>query len=112
MGKYGRTEWTEQEILNLGLDDELIKPPTSVRGMLEFTGNGWARAQSGLMACKITVSGTTTYVGLAPIGSAQASAVWQAQKISTTGASTIIEWADSNANFDNVATDLTALTYS
>lgn len=28
------------------------------------------------------------------------------------GSYTIITWCDGNANFDNVATDLTALTYS
>ena len=62
-------------------------------------------------AVKITVSGTTTYVGKAAAGSAQASAVWQCQKIDESSGM-VITWADSNTNFDNVATDLTALTYT
>jgi hypothetical protein len=63
------------------------------------------------LAVKVTVSGSVTYVAKAAIGSAQSAAVWQCQKIDeTTG--TVITWADGNANFDNVATDLTALSYS
>ena len=62
-------------------------------------------------ATKVTVSGLVTYVGKAAIGSAQASAVWQAKKIDeTTGV--VITFADGNASFDNVATDLTSLSYS
>lgn len=62
-------------------------------------------------ATKITEVGTITYIAKAAAGSSQASAVWQAQKINeTTG--TVITWADGNTNFDNVATDLTVLTYS
>jgi hypothetical protein len=62
-------------------------------------------------ACKITTSGSITYVAFAPVGSSQASAVWQCQKLDeTTGM--VVTWADGNANYDNVATDLTALSYS
>jgi hypothetical protein len=62
-------------------------------------------------AVKVTVSGTITYVALALPGTAQSTAKWQVKKVDeTTG--TIITWADGNADFDNVATDLTALTYS
>lgn len=65
----------------------------------------------GGLATKITVSGSITYIGEAAAGTAQATAAWRAQKIDeTTG--TVITWADGNTNFDNVATDLTALTYS
>jgi len=64
------------------------------------------------MAKKITVVGTTVYVAQAPIGTAQATAGWQCKKIATAAGTTTITWADGNANFDNVATDLTVLTYS
>ncbi len=60
---------------------------------------------------KITESGNYTYVAKAVIGSAQASAVWQAFRIDETSGMVIL-WADGNDNFDNVATDLTALSYS
>jgi len=62
-------------------------------------------------AIKITYVGTVTYVAKAAINSTQNSAVWQVLKMDeTTGL--VITWADGNANFDNVATDLTALSYS
>lgn len=61
-------------------------------------------------ATKITVSGSITYVGLAAVGTAQSTAAWQCKKIDETSG-VVITWADSNANFDNVATDLTSLTY-
>lgn len=61
-------------------------------------------------ATKVTIVGLVTYVGIATPGTIQATAKWQVKKIDeTTG--TIITWADGNANFDNVATDLTALTF-
>ena len=60
-------------------------------------------------AIKVTVDGTTTYVAEAPVGSAQASAVWRVRKVDESiGA--VITWADSG-NYTQVATDLTALTY-
>jgi len=38
-------------------------------------------------------------------------AAWQARKIDTSSG-VVITWADGDANFDNVATDLTSLSYS
>jgi hypothetical protein len=62
-------------------------------------------------AVKITEVGSVTYIALAAPGSDQASAAWQVMKIDeTTGM--VLTWADGNANFDNVATDLTVLSYS
>lgn len=61
---------------------------------------------------KITESGTDTYIAKAAVGSSQSSAVWQAQKIAVSGSNTTILWADGNDSYDNVATDLTALTYA
>ena len=62
------------------------------------------------IAVKITTSGATTYLAEAPVGSAEASAVWRAQKI-VEGTDTTITWADSG-NYTQVATDLTSLTYA
>lgn len=65
---------------------------------------------SALLATKITESGDITYVAKAAIGASQSSAVWQAMKIDeTTGL--VVTWADGNANFDNIASNLAALTY-
>lgn len=42
--RAGRTKYTEQEILNHGLDFENVKPPTSMRAGLSFVeGLGWVR---------------------------------------------------------------------
>ena len=63
-------------------------------------------------AVKVTVAGAITYVAIAPIGTLQAAALWQVKRITVAGADTVVEWADGNANFDNVATDLTLLAYA
>ena len=62
-------------------------------------------------ALKMTTAGSIDYVGEADTGTAFATALWRAKKVDSTSG-TIITWADGNANFDNVATDLTTLTYS
>jgi len=63
------------------------------------------------LATKVTVVGSVSYVGVALPGSSQASPVWKCKKIDeTTGL--VMTWADGNANFDNIATDLTSLSYS
>lgn len=71
--------------------------------------SGAALVSDGALAVKITQSGGYTYIGEAVPGTAQATAAWRCQRIDSTG-TTI--WADGNGNFDNVATDLTALSYS
>lgn len=60
---------------------------------------------------KVTVDGTSTYVGVANPGTNQSSALWQCFKVDTSSG-TIVTYADGNSNFDNVATDLTSLSYS
>lgn len=69
-------------------------------------------------ASKVTTSadGLTTYIAFAEPGTAQATARWQARKVvqdsATDPMNITTTWADSNNDFDNVATDLTALTYA
>jgi hypothetical protein len=55
-----------------------------------------------------------TYIGKALPGSATSGAVWQIQKIDETQSpeTTIITFADGNANFDNVWTNRLLLSYS
>lgn len=65
------------------------------------------------LATKIIESSGYTYVAKSAPGTADATAKWQAFRIDeTTTGTAIIKWADGNANFDNTATDITALTYS
>lgn len=62
-------------------------------------------------ALKMTTVGNVDYIAEATVGTLAATALWRAKKVdSTTGI--VITWADGNENFDNSATDLTALTYS
>ena len=63
------------------------------------------------MAMKVTTVGTVSYIAVAPVGTAQSAAAWQVKKVDTT-TGTVVTWADGDGNFDNVATDLTALSYS
>lgn len=58
------------------------------------------------------VSGSITYVAKAVVGASTANSVWQVMKMNETSGFPIITWADGNENFDNVATDLTALSFS
>ena len=61
-------------------------------------------------ATKVTVVGAVTYVAKAPAGTLQSEAKWKVKKVDeTTGI--VITWANGNELYDNVATDLTTLTY-
>jgi hypothetical protein len=51
------------------------------------------------------------YIGKATIGSLTSSAVWQIQRVTTTGSVTATLWADGNANFDNIWDNRAVLTY-
>lgn len=80
-----------------------VKVPTGPLGDM--------KTSSQSMAMKITDSGSSTYFAWADPGSTQASAVWKAMKMDeATG--NVITWADGDSNFNNVATDLTTLSYS
>jgi len=107
--------------------DHSVNPPRFVGGIAGLNSGTYTAITSetidsneaihvfdvkGLFARKITVSGDTVYVATAVIGSAQASAIWRAKKIDTVGADTTVTWADGDSSFDNVATDLTSLSYS
>lgn len=78
---------------------------------LGFDGVSLQRTPAGAMAMKITESGTITYIAVAAPGTAESTAKWQVQKLDETTGLTI-KYADGDANFDNVATDLTSLTYT
>lgn len=56
-------------------------------------------------------SATITYIGEADLGSATSAAVWRIKRISVAGSITTIEFADSNANFDNIWDNRAALSY-
>lgn len=100
---------SEQEILNKAYESS--KKAIAVAGV-ETDGTNELYKVSGLTAKKITTSGNYTYIATAPIGTAQATNKWQVKRIETNGSDTIITWCDGDAEFNNVATDLTSLSYS
>ena len=65
-----------------------------------------------LFSQNIYSSGGVTYVGIAPMGSSDAAAVWAIKRITVSGSLTTIRYADGNALFDNVWNDYASLSYS
>jgi hypothetical protein len=63
-------------------------------------------------AMKITTSGSYTYIATADIGTPESEPVWRVKRIEDIGSDIKITWADGNARYNNVATDLTLLSYS
>lgn len=98
--------YSSQEIDNMSFDTDLL---TRVSQGVGFDGVNLQRENAQNLATETQTSGTDTYIGEAAPGTAKATAKWKAYKVTSAG---VITWADGNANFDNVATDLTALTYS
>lgn len=58
------------------------------------------------------VGETVIYKGQANPGSSEASAVWRIKRLTITGDDVVTEWADGNANFDNVWADRATLSYA
>lgn len=52
------------------------------------------------------------YHGLAAVGSSESDPVWQIKRLTDDGQLTKIEWADGNAEFDNVWANRASLQYS
>jgi hypothetical protein len=102
-------KYTSQYIDNMSFDETFLEATVLP---VESDGTNLLRSTTKQVAKKITVSGDNTYIAVAPIGTLQATAGWQAKKIAVSGGDTVITWADGDANFDNVATSLTALSYS
>ena len=77
---------------------------------------GWnlvTQEDSENWAKKITVSGDYTYIAIAPLGTSQATDKWQVKRIDTSvSGDTVFTWADGDDEFNQVATDLTVLSYS
>ena len=104
------THKTEQGVLNSSFDEDF---GVSTAEGLVYDGQNLQRTNADNLAMKITEDGLVTYVAIAAPGTLQSEAKWQVKCIYDDGAGTItITWADGDANFDNVATDLTALSYS
>lgn len=100
-----QNKYSEQNIANTSFDEDFGVQTFEPLG---FDGSSLQRSIADSMAVKITTSGSDTYVGLAAPGTLQSSSLWQAFKYS----SGVLTYAGGSASFNNVATDLTALSYS
>lgn len=100
--------YSTRHIENMGFDPILQIP---VRAQVGFDGQGLQRNIADSMAIKITEENNVRYLAMAAPGTLESEAKWAVRKIDETSGM-VITWADSNTNFDNVASDLTVLTYS
>lgn len=57
-------------------------------------------------------SSTVNYVGEASFGAATSAAVWRIKKITYSGSSLNITWADGNDEYDNIWDNRASLSYS
>ena len=64
------------------------------------------------LATRIDDQTSVLYLGNAPINSATSAAIWSIRRISITGGSTVIEWADGNDLNDNIWDNRASLSYS
>jgi hypothetical protein len=103
-----QNKYPEQYMQNTSFDEDFGVGTTEPLG---YDGSALQRTIADSMAVKTTTSGSVTYIALASPGTAQATAKWQVRKVDTTSG-VVITWCDGDANFDNVATDLTLLSYS
>ena len=98
---------TTQEILNQSFDQTT---QTIVSQPLEFDGTtNLQRPIAGNTQIYAVNSGGYNYFCFAAVGTALATAKWLVFRVDSVGNKL---YADANAEFDNVATDPTALTYS
>ena len=73
------------------------------------TKPGYQRTEKTHYQTYITSSGGYTYICESVVGTALGTAKWRIKRFDSNGSGM---YADANTNFDNVATDPTALTYS
>jgi len=106
-----------QDIFNQSVDQDFEVVVVEILGhdgtnlrRISVDSNGSLQSLEKDEASKITISGGVAYEAYAPVGSLQASAVWKAMATDLT--TLVTTYADGDASYDNVATDLTALSYS
>ena len=56
-------------------------------------------------------SSTVSYFGYAPVGSSESSSVWKIKRLTVSGSTSKVEYADGNTNYDNNWSNRASLTY-
>ena len=82
--------------------------------MIEYDGTNWVATMADfeVYSDEDSQNSNILYVGKAAPGSDSTNAVWQIQRITTSGSLIHIEWADGNNSFDNVWDSRENLNYS
>jgi len=97
---------------NLGSESQEIVDALLYLGTLGYNfpvSSGASIAQAKVID---STNANNVYVGLAVVGSSQAGAVWQIQKIVTAGTIITILYANGNAGYTNIWNNRAGLTYS
>lgn len=102
---------TPQEIVISHADDSIRIGDGS--NLLSVNANGSIDINTAQFASRIDeVSSSVTYVGKAVAGTSNATAAWQIYRLTTSGSSTTIEYADGDVSFNNVWNNRASLSYS
>lgn len=88
--------------------DRATKPKVDSYGPVEVTDG----SSSDYVVKIDEVSASVTYIGRAAIGSAEAAAVWQIQKLDKVTTVLTIGWADGDTLFNNIWNNRASLSYS
>lgn len=83
-----------------------LPPAASTEDTLETIAWGSVK-----LALRLETVGSVDYIAEAPVGTAIGTALWRVKKVDSSSG-IIITWADGDAEFNNVATNLPGLTYS
>lgn len=103
-------EYSSQRIDNLGFDKEFQVPASEGLG---YDGQTLQRKNADNMQLKVVTSGSYTYICKSKPGTAEATAKWQCKRVDTSvSGTTKILYAGGSPDFNQTASDPTALSYS
>ena len=97
---------SEQTLLKRSIDDEFEILAVELLG---YDGNSLVRQAADEQQIKSVQSGDYYYFCFAPVGTAEATAAWKCFRVDSIGKKV---YADGNADYDNAASDPSALTYT
>lgn len=101
-----QNKYTEQNMGNTSFDEDFGVNAVETLG---YDGSNLVRSESDDIQTKVVESGGYTYICKAAVGTAENAAGWKIFRIDTAGSKM---YADGDANYDNVASDPTGLSYS
>lgn len=106
IGSDAHISRSEQKVLNQSFDTTF---KVIAFEMLGYDGQSMVRQEADDMQVKVVEDSGYTYFCKAQVGTAEATAKWKVFRLDSTGNKV---YADGDSNFDNTASDPTALSYS